>query len=480
MVELEDASSGGDDSELRQRRERTERLDADARRFWNFPKFVVFVLAIAVLKALLRKLAHALSDFDPSAHRAAISVMGMGATALLLAITLRGAARRKLSAKDTATPRALSRFGGWLTVFQASVVLGIVAFWSDVLRAMFSRSSGSSSSSVGQLVTVSVAALPTLVFLYGLVLIVQRRPVATTFWKALLSAATVLFTAGSLSPEISIEERERLLDAVSWAVIWLVYWQRSHRVRSTFAKSDIAATKRPAALTDPELERIRQKAKLGEGLTDKDRTYIRSRSGAARAAEPRGPDVGDGAKALSLKGWIDLKGWISKQPRYAWVGVLLACGLAWFTLALWPPSLAGSWYDRTDPGFSVTLTQTGGRISGTGNAYGNGFSVAGTASTGTADLEVKFAGDETGFAETATMPDRNTVILILSPTANLGDIFAARYWARWYEIERTHGREAARADRDRRIQAGELSAEEVRAFMAYDPGPAKGRTLKRR
>jgi len=115
--------------------------------------------------------------------------------------------------------------------------------------------------------------------------------------------------------------------------------------------------------------------------------------------------------------------WAIQNPLHAFLYVLLATAVfavvAPITsraanrtaLALWPPSLAGSWYDRTDPGFSVTLTQTGGRVSGTGSVNGNGFSVVGTGGGRTADLEVKYAGREMGVI--ATMPDRGTLMLTI-------------------------------------------------------------------
>lgn len=124
------------------------------------------------------------------------------------------------------SPTPLGRFGGWLSFFQAQVVVSLCAF-------VFGFGAG-----FGSLVAVLLVSP----YLAGLILIVRRHPSTRLYWLILLYVsvpiAMWLETAAGFEP---VQRNATLW----WSVVWIFYWHRSYRVWKTFRQGKGATSESP-------------------------------------------------------------------------------------------------------------------------------------------------------------------------------------------------------------------------------------------
>ena len=112
--------------------------------------------------------------------------------------------------------------GGWIITFQAF----IVAFVGLFLAGLIMGGKGTTVTTVAAIIIVAVTGI-------GLYLTANRDPRTPKFWVWYLSVVTAGWVLlAMLTGAVSFGT---FVFAV-WFIAWIVYWQRSRRVRNTFSQ----------------------------------------------------------------------------------------------------------------------------------------------------------------------------------------------------------------------------------------------------
>lgn len=147
---------------------------------------------------------------------------------------------------------------------------------------------------------------------------------------------------------------------------------------------------------------------------DSARQPVRDRS---TASSPSTPD--------SRLGWLPGRlrraaRWAVRNPAYAGfavLGIATMSPIAWraterLALAVWPPSMTGSWVSLEDPVFSVSFVEQGRDITGRGSIGGVSVTLSGVGTGRSADLVMNDGGSRK-LAIATSMPDRDSLRLTL-------------------------------------------------------------------